>query len=171
MRLNFKRLYLLSAKASRACAALAELTPARLDLMTTVLRHERSQTELAQILCVAHSVVSRIVRALVELGFVRQRIPEEDRRFRMISLTPRGHEQLESVLDAPVPSHGQRGAQCMGEEAWLAYWRKPLARLGLDFAPLLAAETTAFWLLRTLNRASSYLPWLVESETPFVALE
>lgn len=171
MRLNFKRLYLLSAKASRACASLVDLTPARLDLMTALLRYERSQSELAEVLCVAHSVVSRMVRALVELGLVQQRVPEEDRRFRMISLTRRGERCIEPVLDGPVPSHGERGAQCVGEEAWLAYWRKPLARLGLDFGPLLGAEISSFWLLRWLNRASSYLPWLIESDVPFAALE
>ena len=170
MRLNFKRLYLLSAKASRTCAGLVELTPARLDLLTTVMRYERSQTRLAELLCVAHSVVSRMVRALEALGLVQRRIPEEDRRLRLVRLTPRGLRQIAPLLDAPLPDDGSRGAQCSGEAAWLAYWKKPLARLGLAFDTLLASAEPPFWTLRAYNRPRAYLPWFLSGEgQPFEA--
>lgn len=172
MRLNFKRLHLLCGKASRACAALVEITPARLDLMTTLLRHERSQTEIAQVLCVADSVVSRMVRALLELGLVQRRIPSEDRRLRLVSLTRRGLQQIEPVLYDPIPEDGTRGATCVGEHAWLLYWKKPLARMGLELEPILQSVVSSFRMLRLLNRADAYLPWLLgESDQPFVPLQ
>src|SRR3989442_7513805 len=48
------------------------LTPARFDLMFTLLHGARHQTELAQILGVSAPVISRMLRSLVDLGLVKR---------------------------------------------------------------------------------------------------
>ena len=80
MRLNFKRLALLGAHAARGVAKLARLTSARLDLLTLLVHEPLCQRDLAARLCVSEGVVSRLVAALMELGFVQRHIPAADKR-------------------------------------------------------------------------------------------
>ena len=64
---SFRRMMLLAGRGARAFAALAELTPARADMMFAMLREELSQKELVMALGISKSVVSRMVRALEKL--------------------------------------------------------------------------------------------------------
>lgn len=161
MRLNLKRLTLLCGKAARACARVSNLTPARADLLALLLNGEYAQVQLATLLCVSEAVVSRMLRPLMALGFVRRRIPEEDRRLRIVSLTPLGKRELVPCLDDHIEREpdGTRGAQCIGENAWLCDWDKPLERLGLQFDPLLRlgrVDPLLFAKMRHWNRVNTY---------------
>jgi len=133
MRLNFKRLGLLCAKASRAFARAVDLTPARVDLMTVLFHGPRGQIETAAILCVSPPVVSRMVKALVELGLVVRCIPPWDRRRRMLALTDEGRARIEALFDEACDEpETLMGMQTNGEAAWMRCWREPLAALNLD---------------------------------------
>lgn len=166
MRLNFRRMALLSGKAARALGALAKLTPARIDLMLAVMRYERSQTELATILCVSPSVVCRMVRALLDQGLISRRIPYEDRRLRMVSLTEHGLARLAPCFGASplLPDDGSRGAHSAGEAMWMLDWRRPLARLGVRIGTLVRSLYPPYGSLRQRNRANPYRDWLETRE-------
>ena len=56
-----------------------------------------SVKELADILHVDKSGVSRSVEELVQMGFVERRPSKEDRRFVTLSLLPKGHERFEII--------------------------------------------------------------------------
>ncbi len=130
MRLNFKKLGLLGGKAARACAELAGLTSARVDLMVLTVHYDYSQRELAAALCVHPSVVSRMVKALEELGLVWRHVPDRDRRQRFIRLTVAGEERLRRCFGAAprLSADCTRSAQCVGEAVWLSDWQRPLGR-------------------------------------------
>lgn len=153
MRLNFKRLGLLCAKASRAFARAVDLTPARVDLMAVLFDAPRGQIEIAAILCVSPPVVSRMLKALVELGLVVKRIPTWDRRRRFLSLTTAGRQRIEQLFDeACATPETLAGIQADGEAIWMRCWREPLAALQLDtsvfhdFEPPFRAMQTWNWL-------------------------
>ena len=161
MRLNLKRLALLCGKAARACARVVGLTPARVDLLAILLHGEYAQVDLATRLCVTEAVISRMVRPLVALGLIRRRVPPEDRRLRLVSLTASGRAALQVCLDDHVTSRidSTRGAQCLGEAQWLSDWRKPLARGGFQVDSVLELEALRFGVFSTMrqwNRAHTY---------------
>lgn len=172
MRLNFKRLALLAGTASRACAAMVGLTPARLDLLALIVDGARSQIELGTILCVSAPVVSRMVTALVELGLVQRRRTDEDRRLRFVELTARGAAQIAPSFDDQehfLLHHGQRSAQCFGEMLWVHDWYMPLQRLGIDFTRFEAAPTPPFKAMRARNRTTLYAR-LIDSMESFESM-
>ena len=104
MRLNHKRLALLGAHVARGVARLVHLTPARLDFVALLVRGPLCQRALAAQLCVSESVISRMVRALMALGFVQRKIPVADKRFRVVSLTTFGRKQYLCLLyTSPSP--------------------------------------------------------------------
>ena len=81
------------------------LTPARFDLMKVASdRFGIKQTELWRLLGVVRSAVSEMVAILEELGLVRRRRDELDRRTWLVSLTARGREVFERAHDALVES-------------------------------------------------------------------
>ena len=161
MRLNFKRMALLSGKAARALSGLVKLTPARIDLMVAVLHWERSQSELATVLCVHPSVVCRIVRALLHLGLVSRRIPPEDRRLRLVRLTAEGEARLAPCIGSSplLPADGSRNAQCAGEGAWLLDWNRPLARMRVRIGTLVRSVYPPLFYMRIRNRQNPYRSW------------
>ncbi len=169
MRLNFKRLGLLGAHPARALAREVDLTSARFDLMTLLLQHARIQREIAAILCVAESVVSRMVTALEEAGLVRRTTPERNRRVRYVSLTDTGRAKIELFANDEellLPSDGRESMQCLGEVAWMAHWIQILERLGLDqLMPIICTQPDVptppppdppFWAMQLHVRAGCY---------------
>lgn len=161
MRLNHKRLALLSGKAARACARVVGLTPARVDLMAILLVAEKSQMQLAAILCVTAPVVSRMLEALEDLGLVRRRVPSWDRRRKLVSLTAAGRQRLVICLD----DHDRRepdgihSAQCIGENTWLHDWLRPLTRLGLELESYFELERVSealFTAMQAWNLMNDY---------------
>ena len=86
--------------------AIRELAPHGLiPVEFSLLRHCHEQehytaTELAQVLPVDGSRVSRIVTGLVERGLLRRRRRRSDRRVVMLSLSDEGRELLARVVEA-----------------------------------------------------------------------
>jgi len=161
MRLNFKRLGLLCGKAARACARVAGLTSARADLLALLLRGEHPQVALAAILCVSPPVISKMVRALVAQGLVRRRIPDDDRRYRLCSLTAEGLARAHRCLDeiGGDTADGTWSAQCIGEATWTHDWKKPLSRLGLEVRIIVEQDAVpwpSFDAMQAWNRQHTY---------------
>ncbi len=81
------------------------LTGARVDMLSAFLYGERerprcielSQFELRRKLGVCASVVSRMVRALVKLGWLRRWRSTEDRRTWQLALTAKGEEVIRAA--------------------------------------------------------------------------
>lgn len=137
MRLNLKRLGLLSGRAARHFAKRAELTPQRIDLMLVLREHQLSQKVIAQRLCVHESVVSVMLSALVELGLVERIVPAYDRRRRIPQLTWRGQQRLALCF----PETTAHGAQDVGEIIWLGCWGSYVAELGVHVDSILTSRT------------------------------
>lgn len=161
MRLNFKRLGLLCGKAARACARVAGLTSARADLLAILLRGEHPQVSLAAILCVSAPVITKMVRALVERALVRRRIPDDDRRYRLCSLTAEGRALAHQCLDeiGGDAADGTWSAQCIGEVTWTYDWKKPLTRLGLEVRSFIEQDEVpwpCFDAMQRWNRTNTY---------------
>lgn len=135
MRLTLRRLGLLAGKAARVFARRARLTPQRVDLMLLARRWDLTQREIAERLCVAPSVISRMIAALEGDGLVF-RIPGSQPRSKFTRLTELGQERL--ALCFPEPT--TRGAQATGEASWLDAWRHTMARNGLRVDSILRAR-------------------------------
>ena len=129
-RFSFRRLVLLAGKGARAFAALAQLTPARGDMMFAMLREELSQKQLVLALGVSKSVVSRMVRALEKLQLVARRTPKEDRRVRLVSLTESGRVALDIFFDGWMPDDGHESIQADAEHEVLEQLRDELVGTG-----------------------------------------
>ena len=98
---SLKRVYQRTLWLWRPVLAKVQLTPARFDLLYIVekerLRSLR-QSDLWRALGVSAVTVSRMVRSLVEIGFiVRTRCPSDTRQW-MIRLTRLGKKRVRSVL-------------------------------------------------------------------------
>ncbi len=173
MRLNFKRLGLLGAHAARALARSVQLTSARFDLMTVVLAQARCQCEIAAVLCVAESVVSRMVTALEEQGLVRRETPPNNRRVRMVSLTAEGRAKVSTYAnddESFLPIDGRESAQGWGELEWMVHWMPMLDLFGLDSLSILAYQLDfphvpdpPFWAMQMHHRAGCMLSAPVRS--------
>lgn len=126
----------------RPMAAAHELTPARFDLLYAVhgflrLKLVPSEKSLAFTLGVSRATVCKMLRSLVELGFVSLTPCEEDRRRRLVRLTQLGrrrfravlrlarHRQVDAAIRSPyaggIPSDGGFGA-------WLDRFVSPLQK-------------------------------------------
>jgi DNA-binding MarR family transcriptional regulator len=80
------------------------LTPARFDLMRIVNMREHGvlQGTLQWLLGVSAPTISRMVKALVELGMVRRTYYELDTRCRKVHITEKGVEAVAKALAATV---------------------------------------------------------------------
>jgi len=79
------------------------LTPARFDLMNALGRKGMRQSDLWKRLNVVRSVISEMVRALLELSWVK-RVRAADGRTWLVMLTRRGREVFEGAFDDCVES-------------------------------------------------------------------
>lgn len=142
MRLNFKRLALLGAHSARGVAKLARLTPARLDLVTVLMHGPLCQRDLAVQLCVSEGVVSRLVHALMALGFVQRQIPVADRRYRVVSLTKFARYEYEQLTEAEwlMEPHARFDVQGLGEATWLGDWHDTIERINVGYLQRMAAD-------------------------------
>jgi DNA-binding MarR family transcriptional regulator len=93
---RLKRSYWSSVNTLNALLEEFSLTAARFDLMTLARGpYGQLQSKLWKQLGVCPSVVCRILQKLEKRGWVRRWKPEEDRRQRMVQLTPLGREAFE----------------------------------------------------------------------------
>lgn len=87
----------------RPMAAKHELTPARFDLLFVVHSAARfgtcpSESSIAHTLDVSAATVCKMLRALIGLGFVDLHVCKEDRRRRLVRMTPLGRHRFAAVL-------------------------------------------------------------------------
>lgn len=159
MRLNLKRLGLLAGKAARMFAARAMLTPQRVDLLLMLRRETLKQSDLANLLCVTRSVVTRMVDALERMGLVIRTRGTKDRRERHASITAAGRARL--ALCFPTPTW--HGAQDEGEIQWLRWWRGYIAPFGIRVDSILRSRPPT--LFGNFASKMECYPWLVLSST------
>jgi DNA-binding MarR family transcriptional regulator len=91
---HMKRAFQSTLRVTRPLFQELRITPARFDMMRTLERGERFQTDLLRVLGVSAMTVSRMVRALERLGLVVRRTPYFDRRRRIVELTDEGRALL-----------------------------------------------------------------------------
>jgi len=118
-----KRAYYATLKVARPVLARFGLTPARLDLMTVITKgggHRVWQSEIRKALGVAAATVSRMVRALEELGFVERKRSAYERRQIEVSLTDEGRARVSAVQDEVIDAGYIELAadSALGEERW-----------------------------------------------------
>jgi DNA-binding MarR family transcriptional regulator len=151
------------------------LTPARLDMLHALATEDfLPQRELQRILGVTKATVSRMVRALEELGYVRRDRDEEDRRCMFVWLTERGTACVYSATKALIASGKIRRTivRALGRPVWL-YHRTPR-----ELPEPRCRRLVLRWLLRSLRagfyargclrypRPASFLPWRPEEPAP-----
>jgi DNA-binding MarR family transcriptional regulator len=144
------------------------LTPARLDMLQALSTDDfLPQRELQRILGVTKTTVSRMVRALEELGYVLRDRDEEDRRCMFVWLTERGTECLYRVEKALIASGkiARTIVRALGRPVW-PYRRKPR-----ELPEPKRRRVVLRWLLRSLRagfggrgclrypRPASFLRW------------
>ncbi len=112
-----KHAHLTALRFSRFDAALFDLTPARVEMLRTVLRFGSdgiSQATLRWCLRVTAPTVSIMVRALATLGFVERTPHPHDRRTWLIKLTPRAEHALRYIhWLTHVQSHWRLALACV----------------------------------------------------------
>lgn len=85
-------------KAIRKEAAPYDITSVEYNLLWYCLWGEHTATQLAQVLPVDGSRISRVVSGLVDRGFLRRRRLRTDRRIVMLSLTEEGQELTSRIF-------------------------------------------------------------------------
>jgi len=83
------------------------LTPSRFDILYIVKKHSvRSmwQSRIREILGIAGPTLSRMIKALLQLGFIRRERSTFDRRQYDISLTERGRETITHAMRTIIAS-------------------------------------------------------------------
>ena len=108
------------AKGIEAEVAPRGLTSLQFALLRVFLQEEEwTATQLAQVLPVHVSRISRVVNKLVEKGLMSRRRPPSDRRIVLLSLTDEG-TALTSELDRRVRALDARLAEGVGEDEMAA---------------------------------------------------
>lgn len=97
---EMKQAHLSAVRLSMRETAVVALTPARLDMLRTILEYpgEMFQSALWGLLGVSKTVVSIMVRALERRGFVTRTRCRSDRRTFVIELTGKAKEALRAVF-------------------------------------------------------------------------
>jgi len=118
-----KRAYYATLRFARPVLARFGLTPARFDLLTVLRRcheHRTWQSELRKALGVAAATVSRMVRALEELGLVARSRSEVEKRQVNVRLTDEGLSRVDLVHDHVIdPGHVDLAVDsALGDEWW-----------------------------------------------------
>ena len=107
-------------KAIRQEVAPHGLTSVEYNLLWYCLKGERTATQLAQVLPIDGSRISRVVTRLVDMGFLRRRRLRNDRRIVMLSLTEEGFE-LTSRIFQNMRRHYAAFMEGIGEEEMLVF--------------------------------------------------
>jgi DNA-binding MarR family transcriptional regulator len=131
VRFTFKRFVLLAGKNGRAFSKLNGSTPQRNDLLMLVRHGPLAQKQISLALGVTRPVVSRMIDALEMLGLVKRTIPPEDRRYRIISLTPKGEKSLMILFDNYACEEGIRSLQSDMEGTLMYEWGLFFKRAGV----------------------------------------
>ena len=88
-----------------------DLSPMEFNLLSICMRGgEHTATQLAEMLPVDASRISRVVTRLVDMGLLRRRRLRSDRRIVMLRLTERGHE-VASLISQQVQTYNDKITQ------------------------------------------------------------
>lgn len=92
------------------------MLPASYRVFSTIARHGTvTASTLAEELLVDKGQVSRMVKELITLGLVQTAPDPDDRRSRLLSVTPLGEERLEAARE-PMHDHLARGLTIWSDE-------------------------------------------------------
>ena len=136
MRFTFKRFVLLAGVSARALASVAELTPQRVDLLLAIRLGPLVQKEIASELGVTQPVVSRMIYALEKLGLIERHNMPRDRRFKVVSITEKGHKALGRLYDGFLPDEDKCTVQSCAEDDLLHDYWLDLTRAEVRAEPL-----------------------------------
>lgn len=134
------------------------LTPARFDMMRIVDLHRFGvgQSRIQDLLGVSAATVSRMLKALEELGFVVRERMLHDRRQRRVHITERGRYCVDKACDGLV----RRGGADL------------LARLGFasDGPVMVATLESYLWSMRKRygDKAPFEHPWTLQEIVPLI---
>ena len=93
------------------------ITPAQFGALLIVAHHPGlDQTRLTELLALGRSSATKRVDRLEERGLISRRVSAEDRRVRLLEITPAGAELLETAREC-VQRTGDRLLAPLGEEA------------------------------------------------------
>lgn len=77
-----------------------DLTPEQLQVLGLLLEEDAcAMQEIAEEMVVDNSAITRIIDTLEKKGFVNRTISKEDRRVRLIAITPRGEKEAMASLE------------------------------------------------------------------------
>ncbi len=97
------------------------LTPLEFNLLRICMeRRESTATDLAEVLPVDASRISRVVTGLVDRGFIRRRRLREDRRIVMLRLSEEGEALMSRAL-LGMEQHDAMLTEGVGEEEMRAF--------------------------------------------------
>ena len=119
-----------------------DLSPLDIQLLMICLeRNECAATQLAQLLPVDASRISRIVTGLADRGLLRRRRLRSDRRVVMLRLSPRGHELTVQVTEH-MQAYYARLTQGLNEREMRAF-ATTAQRISGNYAAIAEAEESA----------------------------
>ena len=119
-----------------------DLSPLDIQLLMICLeRNECAATQLAQLLPVDASRISRIVTGLADRGLLRRRRLRSDRRVVMLRLSPRGQE-LTVLVTEHMQAYYARLTHGLNEREMRAFARTA-QRISGNYAAIVEAEESA----------------------------
>ena len=119
-----------------------DLSPLDIQLLMICLeRNECAATQLAQLLPVDASRISRIVTGLADRGLLRRRRLRSDRRVVMLRLSPHGHELTVQVAEH-MQAYYARLTHGLNEREMRAFARTA-QRISGNYATMVEAEESA----------------------------
>jgi DNA-binding MarR family transcriptional regulator len=90
-------------------------------LITIYMHGTLSEGDLARMLFINPSTVSRMVYALQEKGWVKSKRDKDDRRKVMVALSSRGKRKMESMRDKQAQVVAQQAVHLTGEDREYVY--------------------------------------------------
>ena len=159
--LTAKRIYLLAGKIARCFAGLTGMTPARVDLLLLLREGELVQRDIGRLLCVCPSVITRLVNALQKLGLVRRRVPDEDRRLRLVSLTDKGTESFQDIFDGWFRDDDMANVEAAAEQTLADDWDEALTNARVRDDPHMYRDQTdlVFTMSRAVRATDYFKKW------------
>ena len=117
---GLKRAFQSSLEWSKKVFAVHGLTPARFDMLYAIGSEETLyQSGLRRMLGVSGATISRMLKALKQLGLVDTFVDEFDRRCKVLVLTERGQEVLDEAIEHVFGGGvGQLAVESVVERWW-----------------------------------------------------
>jgi DNA-binding MarR family transcriptional regulator len=149
---GLKRAHQATLRVSRDLLVASDLTPARFDMMFAIAEEARGilQSALCKALGVTRATVSRMLRSLEQLGFVRrERVPRDKRQWRVL-LTARGLDAFVLAEQSTTPFAGVYIEQALTNRARPSFALDEMKA----FDTVLRRARLAFW-----DTGSVSFPW------------